>query len=592
MSHQILAGLPAQAPGQQFLSDLAIRSGLLNLWGWSPPMVAELTKMVKALLDSGELIAEPCPKYGTVFLNTACKLTSEHRICLTPMPIKHGGKNSMYTLSKDVIEEMKALSEVEWIIQPQMLRMIENLEFTDLQDLVLRSPKFVSAAREASESAHFHIPIIVDGVTRFYGEGILSYTGDKMTRSCLAFAHKVKYSKRDVKKISRLIGIKPKESAISLEQHAYLLEQEGVSGFDTINKMLWVKHATEKGESGAAAGTDLQTCGQMIAAMVSGDKAMLRDCSLFGSDGPDCREVVSSRILTPEALLPWKAVTKSKAIAKPLIMQLFYGQSASNGAASLLWDDAKRAPLGWISNFDVVNETVCMKSHKLFNTDTVVITKTLGIKAAYRAFGALSESYNSTFWKSYPQILVLRQALTKAYEHHKANVHGPAFGKLSITAPNGSTFTHTKWELDLAGPKTRVRYQGIGAPHHPHGLDLTMASMVDIAGGHALFVRMIHFFDAWIRNRVSRRVMRHQMRKYGKILMGVVHDNWIIPLKDIPNMHRIMRAVLHEAMDKLPAIVNKLLTDNGQEPMRGLSKEEIKKVHQSIASNRNFLHLS
>ena len=590
MSHQILAGLPAQAPGQQFLSDLAIRSGLLNLWGWSPPMVAELTKMVSSLLDSGELVALPDEKYGLVFLNTGCKLSSEHRICLSPAPVKHAAKNAMSVLSRDVITEMEALSQVQWIIQPAMLRMIENLEFSPLEALVKKSPKFVSAAKEAAESPHFHIPIVVDAVKRFYGEGILSYTGDKMTRACLAFAKKVKYTPRRVKEICKLIEFNPSDSPMVLEHHEHVLTNEGVKGFNRINNAVWVKHATERGESGAATGVDMRTFGQLLAAIVAGDLNLLHDCSVYGDDSPDCRQVIASRILTPASLMPWVGLTKSKDIAKPLIMQLFYGQSASNGAASLLWENAEEAPVGWISSFGAINETVCMKNKKLFNTDTSDIVTALGVKAAFRSFCALSESYNSSFWRSYPDVLVLRQRLTKAFEHQKANTHGPASSKMTVTAPNGSTFVHTKWELDLAGPKTRFRYKGPGAASHKHGIDITMASMVDVAGGHALFVRLIHFFDAWFRNRVSLRLIKLQKQRHKAVMLGVVHDNWIIPFADIPHMHRIVRAVLHEAVDKLPGIVNKILTDNGQDAMPPI--KNLRKVHQSIARNHSFLHLS
>jgi hypothetical protein len=102
----------------------------------------------------------------------------------------------------------------------------------------------------------------------------------------------------------------------------------------------------------------------------------------------------------------------------------------------------------------------------------------------------------------------------------------------------------------------------------------------------------MHFLDAWFKNQVALRVKRIQMRR-GKVHgMGAVHDCFIVPAWMLPMLHGIIRAVLHEAVEKVPVLINEFLVRYGQEPMPLLSEAQKDRAHRSIFRNRNFLKLS
>ena len=337
-------------------------------------------------------------------------------------------------------------------------------------------------------------------------------------------------------------------------------------------------------------GCDIRTSGQMIASILARCTSLMFDTNIFGADNRDCRVTVSSRIKCPLAFQPWGDLFISGTTAKPLMIALLYGQASTGGAATLLWADEDQAPLGWISAFGTINEDVVLKNRDKWNPSYAHIIDALGITKFYRAAKDLASQYNDTFWRSYPEVLQFRQKLEDAYSHFMAQQHGPApcLGP-TFVAPHGATYTHTKWVLDMSAETWRFRAPVDG---WKNGLDISLKPMKNVASGHSLFVRLVHFVDAWFRHEVNMRIAALQLKLYGRIVgFGSVHDYWWVPVGMLRYMHGIVRAVLMKTMEVWPSIVDRFLIDNGQEPMRALSGGERKKFRRSVCRNRAFLSI-
>ena len=342
-----------------------------------------------------------------------------------------------------------------------------------------------------------------------------------------------------------------------------------VKGWELMQKAIWVLDVLTKGRSGVAIGCDIVGSGPGLAALSSGCRSLLRDSNLLGPDGRDYRKIIGNRIHVPIVLMPWAELCRGKGVAKDLLTAAVYGEAAAGGAEGLLWESQDRAPIGWKNHLGILNPIVCAENPEKYNTSMSHIIDELGVAKYFGGAKALSASYNSTFWASYPEVLVLRQRLEKAYDFHMSKQHGPAKSFVSITGPDGSVYTHTKWAVtDKPNTSWRLRYNGVGAGEWPNGLDLTFAGMEDIANGFTLFVRWIHWMDAWFKRGVNKLAAKKQRKLFGRVVgMGSVHDCFIQPVAMLPYMHDIVRTMLHRAMKVWPPLINKFLTDNGQEAM-------------------------
>ena len=579
-----LFGLPTMGGAKSFLSDYAVRSGLLDQIGWSAA-ARQISQDFKAFLDSGALKAEPSPRYGVVFVNADSRLTDEYRVCLSPSLMRHQANRCNGTIPADVREEMVMMSNIKWEINPVMFEIVLRQPEYIQETVVLKNPIFIGCAQVSLENGGHYLPVYTDKVLRTYAESGLSYTSDKMVRNCQDISEKVTYTKADLNVFCPMLGLSPDMSAELISRSSEILASQGQEGFALIRHAVWVQEVLRGVPSGAMVSCDIRTSGPLLGSILAGCLDLMMDTNIFGPDGRDCRNVVAGRIRVPTALLPWRDEVIRLA-KKPLITQLFYGQAASGGAMSLFWKDEKNTPRGWISFIGIVNEDVCKDNRDLWNPDFANIIEALGPKNAFKAFKSLSESFNSTFWASYPDVLKLRQKLEAAHDVFvQKNDKKPTF-----VAPNGARYTHSKWELKSGGTPYRFRYDGPGAAKP---LDITLMEMEDTASGFSCFVRLVHFMDAWFRNRVSLKIIASQKRRYGKYIgHGAVHDNWIVPIKDIPVMHGIVRSVLHEAVNLLPDWINTFLVSNNQEPMRQLSEQDLRKIHKSISKNRAFLSIN
>jgi len=582
---EVLYGLPSFLSIQAFLTDYADRSGMLDKFGWGPELQAALVSEFTALLDNDLIVVEKDPARKAVVTNKDTRLVGEFRVAKSPKPIRHGARNDR-SFPAALVEEMEFLTNTGWFINQDLLKIAEATEKVapDLAEEVLKSPNFITAAKEHGRDVSY-IPVFADRVTRLYGEGEFSYTGNKVKRAHLDTAQSPYLPWDELGPICSLLGVNPMETEHVLADWAAFLRNGG--DWDTLRKHLFIKEILTTGHSGAMATVDIRTSGPLLGAIIAACLSLMADTNIFGEDGRDCRLTVARRIRIPMALTPWAGFIQSKDAAKPVITALFYGQAATGGADHMLWSDPKGITLPWKTMFGVINTDLVLKNRSKWNEEYRDITDTLGPAAAYAAYKELSTSWNSTFWSSYPEVLDLRQRLSDAYDWAKEN------GKdVKITAPHGVTYTHKKWELDMEEPKWRFRCQHpkLVEMGWPHGLDITLAAMKDVASGHSLFVRIVHLFDAWFRHRVNRKVRRVMIAKRGYAVgMGSIHDAFLVPLWMMPYMLDIIRGVLHEAVEVLPTVVNQFLVDYGQKPMPELTLAQKAKVHRSIAKNKAFL---
>lgn len=578
----ILNGLASQMPIQRFLSDYMDRSGFLDYWGWSPSAQEALVVEVGRLIDTEQITVEPDPGCKAMVMNGATRLTAQFKVCMDPKPMRHGARSK--NLCPAIVEEMEFLNNTKWHLNQRMMQLLAGAKTEKVKALLRKIPNFFVAADEVGTQG-FYTPVFYDRVFRSYHEGIFSPTGSKIVRACLDMEPD-QYTVGEARHILSLRGLAWQQKDAFFQNWEDHIDSEG--DFDILRAYLFLQEVEETGRSGYSAGGDITTSGPLLGSIVAGDPALMWDCNLGGEDNRDCRETISRRIVVPQVLAPWESFIRSRSAAKPLITRLYYGESGANGAKGMLWDNPDKAPLGWINGLGIVNEVVCIKDADKFNADYEAITLALGPKGAFAAYKLVSESYNSSFWRSYPRVLELRQKLSALFENAKKNGIDPYF-----TAPNGAIYTHHKWEIDNDSPsRWRFRHKSPKLTAWKHGIDITLAGMKDVAGPHSLFVRIIHFLDAWFKNRVVKKVKALQKKLKKLRGMATIHDCFILPAWMLPMLHGIVRGVLHEAVEKLPKLMNEFLVRYGQEPMKELTEQEKAKIHRNIKRNRAFLKLS
>ena len=581
---EVLNGLPSQMGIQSFLSDYAIRSGLLDHYGWGEEAQKALVKEVGRLIDKGIITVEPDPLKKAIVTNQGTKLTAMFRVCFEPKPIRHGARGKGFIPA--VVEEMEFFNNTMWHLNPVMIHMLLSAKTNHVNEMIVKVPNFLDAAKEVG-CGGFYTPVFYDRVLRSYHEGIFSPTGSKMVRACLDL-ESIAYSVTQARMILTLAGVDWRQADVFLSDWEANVKTE--SDFYTLRLYLFLKEVEEAGESGFSGNGDITLSGPLLGGVASSDKSLMLDTNIGSEDLRDCRETVGRRIVVPEVLAPWETFIRSKSAAKPLITRLYYGESGKAGADGMFWDDPKNAPLGWRSVHGVVDENITIKGTKKWNSDYAPMIHSLGPAQALRAFRCVSDSYNSTFWNSYPRVRELMQRLGKAFDAAKELGVDPYF-----VAPHGAVYTHHKWELDFETPtKWRFRYKSPALKESwPHGFECTLQNMKDTAGAHSIFVRIIHFLDAWFKNRVILKLKKLQMKKYGKVMGGAaIHDCFITHGIFLLDLHNIVRGVLHEALEVVPKAIDEFLVRYGQEPMPRMSKEELTQVHRYISKNRGFLKMS
>jgi hypothetical protein len=580
---EVLNGLPSQMAIHQFLSDYAVRSGLLDHYGWGEETQRALVKEVGRLIDTGVIVVEPDPAHKAIVTNAGTKLTSLFKVCFEPKPIRHGSRTK--GLHPAIVEEMEFFNETKWHLNQIMVRMLAGAKTDHVNNMIGKVPNFIAAADEVGDMG-FYSPVFYDRVLRSYHEGIFSPTGSKMVRACLDLCP-LPYTVAEARQILALAGVDWRQADTFLRDWEKYVRKE--ADFYTLRLYIFLKEVEETGFSGFVGGGDITTSGPLLGAIAARDKSLLLDTNLGSEDNRDCRETISRRIIVPEILLPWEGFIRSKGAAKPLITRLYYGEAASSGADGMFWSEPKKAPLGWKSIHGVLDEQIVIKASDKWNEDFAPMITALGSKAAHKAFKAVSESYNSSFWRSYPRVQELRQRLAKAFEEAKKNGMDPYF-----VAPHGAVYTHHKWELDH-DTKTawRFRHKSAKLLGWKHGLDISLMSMKDVAGPHSIFVRIVHFLDAWFKNRVVRKLRKLQMKLLGHCVGGgAIHDCFLTHGKFLLHLHGIVRGVLHEALELIPLAIDEFLVRYGQEPMGPMSDEDKERYHRNISRNKGFLKMT
>lgn len=580
---EVLNGLPSQMAINRFLSDYMVRSGFLDHYGWSDESKDLLVSEVGHLIDTGIIVVEPDPLHKAIVTNAGTKLTSMYKVCFEPKPLRHGGRTK--GLHPAIIEEMEFFNETKWHLNQIMVRMLAGAKTDHVNNMVGKVPNFIAAADEVGDMG-FYCPVFYDRVMRSYHEGIFSPTGSKLVRACLDLCP-LPYTVAEARQILALAGVDWRQADTFLANWEQYVRKE--ADFYTLRLYIFLKEVEETGFSGFTGGGDITTSGPLLGGLAARDKSLMLDTNVGAEDNRDCRETIARRIVVPEILLPWGEFIRSKGAAKPLITRLYYGEAASSGADGMFWSEPKKAPLGWKSIHGVVNEGVVIKATDKWNEDYAEIVHSLGPKVAHKAFKAVSESYNTSFWRSYPRVQELRQRLGKAFEQAKKDGVDPYF-----MAPHGAVYTHHKWELDHESDvRWRFRYKSDKLVGWKHGLDISLSEMKDVAGPHSIFVRIIHFLDAWFKNRVIKKLRKLQKKLLGReVGGGGIHDCFLCHGKFLLYLHNIVRGVMHEALELIPKCIDEFLVRYGQEPMESLSGEEIERYHRYISRNKGFLKMT
>lgn len=581
----LLASLPTQGNARELLADFMVRSGELK-HGWAH--ACQWTKdALSWLLDNGYIKAEKTPT-GVFFTNFGSGCTAEHRIHRdNPTLFRHAVPTM---LPRSVKEEMDIMSSVKWTLCKEIFPIFVAMDTQSKKDMAAikelrKSKTFISVCDEALSLPHFYIPIFLDWVGRSYGEGILSYTGNHLVRSSLRLKDQVRYSRKNIRRICHFIKFPMGDVESILKNAEVDVSKRGLKAFGRISTALWVLEALKTGKSGALCSSDFRTSGPMIAAILILCIALLNDTNVWGEDDRDLRKVIAGRVVVPSDLKKWENEIL-KLVMKPLITQLFYGQAAHGGAEGLLWanPDSKEL-LGWISPLGRVDTDRVLSLKHMWHPDLADITEELGPQRAWAAYKSLSTQFNSAFWKSYPEVLEIRQRLQKLEELTKKTTGG----SIVLKAPNGWEYTHQKWVIKDGGEPWRFRYAGPGCDRP---LDITLVELTDTASGFSLFVRMIHMLDAWLRNQINLEIVAEQERIFGRYVgHASVHDAFLVPYIMAPMMHRIVRRVMHRAVNILPYWFNDQFTSRGMEAPININPETLRRVHTAISRNTAWLQI-
>lgn len=601
-----LAGLPTRARLANFVHDLLIRSGeLANQPSFEEAVKAVWGSLVVPMLDEGymEIISVGDEKWIT---NSDSKMTKDYRLCMEPRTQRHawGTSKGNLILPPMYAEEQEVRAGIRWTVNRQMMAIIQKAALLpEFAKEVGKDPAINIAERflrsvDNGGQPWFHIAPFFDDVGREYGEGLLTYTSNQMIRNTLEFYDSVYYNPVSIE-ILGIDRIIENQSGVSLSNYkellanwqTVLLSKEYKNPWLTLRMAIFYEEVITKGYSGAHLEPDFVTSGPMVLGLLSRDRNMMADTSMFGTDNRDCRRTVAELVTVPNALLPWGARLKSKDAAKPFVTQTTYGQGPKGAVAGLFWKDAKKAPDSWLSSINLpsvpVMDKLWVDNRNLFNEDWIDIIRELGWVEGYSALYDLSSEYYNSFWGAYHHLKQYCQSIEKA---------GRAFTtrtgrKPEFTNIGGWKYAHHKWEVAKGGKVIRCRYNGFGCQRHfPKGLEFSIGEMVDLADPYSLVVRMTHQSDAWIRMMLFYAIRKWQLRYWGRYVgHGAVHDALILPVRQAVEVHRIVRPVMHRFVDQYVPSMDQFLIANGQESPKPLSAKQMDLVHWSIAHHTGWM---
>lgn len=602
-----LAGLPIRSKVAQFVHDLLCKSGQLN----SQPSFAEAVKTVwgeyvTPLLDEGhcEVIQVGDDK---VIINSDSKMTKDYRLCMEPKNQRHnwGASKSNLALPPLYAEEQTVRAGIRFTVNGELMSIIQKAAMNPkLTKKIGNDPAVAVAERfmrsvAAGGQPWFHIVPFFDDVGREYGEGLLTYTGNQMLRHLIEFYDSVPYSPLWVHvhmedKIFHACGVNMTNyGEIIASWEDVLLSGKFKNPWLTLRMAIFFKEIITKGYSGAHLESDFVTSGPMILGLLSRDRNMMADTSMFGVDGKDCRVTVANLVQIPKALLPWANRLKTKDVAKPFVTQTTYGQGPKGAVAGLFWKDSKKAPMGWLNSIGLPNPSFmdsAWKNHaNLFNEDWMDIIQELGWIEGYSALYDLSSEYYNSFWFAYAHLKQYCQSIEAAGKAYT----GRTGRKPSFTNIGGWEYNHHKWIVKEGGKVVRCRYSGLGCQRHfPKGFEVSIGEMEDIADPYSLVVRMTHQADAWVRMMLFHAIRKWQLRYWGRYVgHAAVHDAILLPVRQAYEVHRIVRPVLHQFVNQYVPSVDRFLIENGQEAPASLRKEHRQLVHWSIANHTGWMKL-
>lgn len=597
------ASLPTSDTVSNWVQDLIVKSGLLR----SQPSFLGAAKtawetIVVPALNAGELSIVQVGEEKWI-LNHSSKMSRDHRICMQPRTVRHGWgvSKSNLDLPPAYAEEQESRSQIKWTVNRRMLDLIKiAAEQPGFKDVHGTFPALAVAENfcrqaDAGGQSWFHICPFFDEVGREYGEGLLTYTGSQLVRYLIEPVIKLPYDEDLTLRCAELIY---PISGISLLNWRKVLANANDFILGSEDPWMALRHAifleecVLHGWSSCMIEFDFMAMGCLTSAIASRDRNLLTDCNLLLEDGRDCRNTVRSLVTVPEALQGFKTQCLARETAKPFVMQTLYGQGPRGATAGMIWKDSKKAPDAWLDSLGFVNLPFMEKIEKtqpnLLNPVWMPVIQSLGWNAGYQGLYNLSSEYYNSFWKAYKDLQIFCKKMEKAAEAYQLRTGQ----KPAITNHLGWTYHHHKWVMQKGGATTRLRYKGVGAPEFPHGFDVSMGEMEDVASPYSFNVRSQHKADAAMRCDMSRRIEIQQIKQFGLYVgHAAIHDAFLVPMAFAFGFkNRVARPAMHSFVEKYPRYMDKFLTDNGQEPMRKLSKAEDNTLHIAIAMHESWIH--
>lgn len=598
------ASLPTSDTVSNWVQDLIVKSGLLR----SQPSFLEAAKIawetiVVPALEAGELSIVRVGEEKWI-LNHSSKMSRDHRICMSPRTVRHGWgvSKSNLDLPPAYAEEQESRSQIQWTVNRRMLDLIkvaaQQPEFKKVHGTFPALAVAEDFCRQADAGGQdwFHICPFFDEVGREYGEGLLTYTGSQLVRYLIEPLIKLPYDAELTARCSDLIF---PISGISLLNWREVLAKANDFILGCEDPWMALRHAiffeecVLQGQSSCMVSFDFRTMGAMTTGVAARDRNMLTDCNLLLEDGRDCRNTVRSLVSVPSVLKSHSVQCLAKETAKPFITQTIYGQGPRGATAGLIWKDDKKAPDAWLDSLGFVNLPLMEKIQKtqpnLLNKDWMPVIQDLGWNAGYQGLYNLSSEYYNAFWKAYKDLQIFVKKVEKAADAFQVRTGQ----KPEMTNYLGWTYHHHKWVMQKGGTTTRLRYKGVGAPEFPHGFDVSMGEMEDVASAYSFSVRTAHQADAMMRCDISRRIKIQQTKQFGEYVgHAAIHDAFLVPMAfAFEFKNRVARPAMHNFVEKFPSMMDKFLTDNGQEPMRQLSKAEDDTLHIAISMHDAWMNV-
>ena len=600
------AGLPTSAKVAKFMHLLLSRSGELHNQPTFELAVKEVwDTIVVPALESGELQVIQVGDERWI-KNSSSKMTKDSQICLQPRALRHGGMTKGgFDIPPMYVKEMRIRSDIRWTLNRELFAIIQKAALVPALSKELAMNPAIRVAekflRDVDNGGQpwFHICPHFDDVGREYGEGLLTYTGDQLVRNLIETARRVQYSPDAVERIFQPMVFKA--TGVNFANHEEVLARwEDVltgkwhfpSPWYTLRLAIFYREVLTTGWSSARLGWDFVTSGPMLDGLMAYDRNLMADTNMFGHDGRDCRNTVASLVVVPKALMPWEEKMKSKDTAKPFVTQTNYGQGPKGAVSGMFWKDDEKAPITWMGPLGSpqarVLDAIWMNKPNLFNPDWIVIIRTLGWENGYSALYDLSSQYYNSFWSAYSTLKVFSQRMENA---------GKAFTqrtgkKPAITNVGGWTYNHHKWVVVQGDRTVRCRYNGIGCVgNFPHGIDVSLGEMQDIANPYSLMVRATHQADAWIRMMLFSSIMKDQEQLFGEYVgHAAVHDALLVPVAQCEGFHKVVRPAMHEFVDEYVPSIHRFLTDNGEEAPT-LPPHQMELIHWSIAHHKGWIKL-